>query len=127
MQVGLDDLEPWKKHVLQCLQVLSDPAFQDRVWIRQEGYGVSFPSEEFSELFEDTGLLHLLEASGAVFLSDVDNALLDLYQLMGQIDLAQSPRALVSSSEWTRVMRLSDLAKRGTCSILGVCIDDLRQ
>ncbi len=93
--------------VREGLEELSDPEFQERVWVRGEGAEVSSPVETISQLFDDSGLGDLLAESKSepVISATVDGLLTRLSSLVDQVDLGGEPAQVLRAPEWVEVRR----------------------
>ena len=93
--------------VVDCLRDLSDPDFQNRVWIRGEGPEVSSFVETVCELFDDSGLGTALEKGTCVYDEDIDSKLNKLSEMLDDIDTQEDIKRVVTSKKWTRIIKLS--------------------
>lgn len=98
-----------RQQVLICLRELSDPEFQERVWLRGEGPEVSSPAELISQLYDDTALGELLDTSETepVFSRDADTILIELSLLLDEIDPYMDIAELLHHPKWAKVRALA--------------------
>ncbi len=99
-------LEYWKTAVIQSLEELSDPEFQKKAWLRNEGNLISSPSEASDELFNDTGLGEEMK-SRLVFSDIADSLLKELRKRISKINFEQNIETMLSSKEWIDIRELA--------------------
>jgi hypothetical protein len=98
--------KPWQRMVLDTLRELSDASFQERVWLRCESGEMSSPSETVNQLFDDSGLVDLLERDAA-FSGEADVALRRLGALADTIDFEQPIEDLLVDTRWLELRQLA--------------------
>ena len=99
-----------KQNILECLRHLSDPEWQERVWVRGAIPGVeSSLSELTCQLYDDTGLGDALdESNGDIVLSlEADSLLRKLDHLLSKIDDSEDIQVTLFSAQWQKVVKLA--------------------
>lgn len=110
-------MEPWQQLVIDALDELCDGSFQERVWLRREGDGISCPVETVNQLFDDSGLSDLLD-DGVVFSDVADATLKRLGELIDTIDFRRPIEELLADPDWQRLRQLAFQARREVSAAL---------
>lgn len=100
----------WCQQVLLRLDELADKEYQERVWVRGEGEEVSSFVEAGCGLYDDTGLIDLLEEtpSGRYVISkQIDDLLRQLDQLTQKFAGQCYSPEIIQLPEWSTVLELA--------------------
>ncbi|ANM31005.1 hypothetical protein ABI59_17635 [Acidobacteria bacterium Mor1] len=97
----------WRSEVLELLQDLANSRAQKRAWVDREGASFFSPVELVCRLYDDTALGDYLE-KGSAFGGDCDRLLRELGDLVGSVNLDQSPEELLADAQWLEAQRLAE-------------------
>ncbi len=98
-----------KNLIIECLQELSDPEMQRRLWLSTKDEVSSF-TEAVEQLFTDSGLEDQLHAHETGLGVAAEDALLKLETQLSQIDQNVSPSDLIDSAAMGKVRALASTA-----------------
>jgi len=96
------------------LQELADIQFQNRTWLSANGKEISSFSELISQIFDDTGLAHLLQSGlpEQTLDSEAIKALRELDASISNVDQSLPPFTLIHTPEMRSVRRCAADALR---------------